>query len=218
MVKVASMPAFGERIGMASASDLSPRCFITRAARFEILATPEPKPYQRLNPPPSILDPFADDLADDEQRHTARKIGGGCATSSVTSAAMSACASTCANATVVSARRSFHSPRSRATPRSGLGHIYVDLLPLDPDQSGQPASAESQRMSKAVNRACSAATKSSTSSVLEGTRRWLGRRHDRVLNFASAGAHRAGCDYLRWRRGRPCTRVDCCPRGDCRIT
>ena len=24
----------------------------------EILATPEPKPYLRLNPPPSILDPF----------------------------------------------------------------------------------------------------------------------------------------------------------------
>src|SRR6516164_2249615 len=49
----------------------------------EILATPEPKPYVRLKPPPSILDPFKTTidaiLADDEaaprkQRHTARKI------------------------------------------------------------------------------------------------------------------------------------------------
>ena len=49
----------------------------------EILAMPEPKPYKRLNPPPSILDPFkpvidailtADEDAPRKQRHTARKI------------------------------------------------------------------------------------------------------------------------------------------------
>jgi transposase len=49
----------------------------------EILAMPEPKPYVRLNPPPSILDPFkpcidailtADEAAPRKQRHTASKI------------------------------------------------------------------------------------------------------------------------------------------------
>jgi transposase len=49
----------------------------------EILAMPEPKSYQRLNPPPSILDPFkpcidavlaADEEAPRKQRHTASKI------------------------------------------------------------------------------------------------------------------------------------------------
>src|SRR5438132_4917319 len=49
----------------------------------EILAMPEPKRYVRLNPPPSILDPYKDlidgILADDEeaprkQRHTAKKL------------------------------------------------------------------------------------------------------------------------------------------------
>ena len=49
----------------------------------EILATPEPKPYVRLKPPPSILDPFkatidailgGDEAAPRKQRHTARKI------------------------------------------------------------------------------------------------------------------------------------------------
>jgi transposase len=49
----------------------------------EILATPEPKPYVRLRPPPSILDPFksiidtiltGDEEAPRKQRHTARKI------------------------------------------------------------------------------------------------------------------------------------------------
>lgn len=49
----------------------------------EILATPEPKPYVRLNPPPSVLDPFkatvdailkADEEAPRKQRHTAAKI------------------------------------------------------------------------------------------------------------------------------------------------
>ena len=49
----------------------------------EIVATPEPKPYVRLNPPPSILDPFkpsidailsGDEEAPRKQRHTASKI------------------------------------------------------------------------------------------------------------------------------------------------
>jgi transposase len=49
----------------------------------EILAMPEPKSYQRLNPPPSLLDPFkpcidailaADEQAPRKQRHTASKI------------------------------------------------------------------------------------------------------------------------------------------------
>src|SRR5437667_8694238 len=49
----------------------------------EILATPEPKPYLRLNPPPSILDPFkpiidairvSDEQAPRKQRHTVAKI------------------------------------------------------------------------------------------------------------------------------------------------
>jgi transposase len=49
----------------------------------EILAMPEPKPYRRLNPPPSILDPFkacidailtGDEEAPRKQRHTASKI------------------------------------------------------------------------------------------------------------------------------------------------
>jgi transposase len=49
----------------------------------EILAMPEPKPYLRLNPPPSILDPFkpiidgilqADEQAPRKQRHTAAKL------------------------------------------------------------------------------------------------------------------------------------------------
>ena len=49
----------------------------------EILAMPEPKAYQRLNPPPSILDPFkpcidailtTDEEAPPKQRHTASKI------------------------------------------------------------------------------------------------------------------------------------------------
>src|SRR5262245_6459468 len=49
----------------------------------EILATPEPKPYVRLNPPPSILDPFkasidailaGDEEAPRKQRHTVSKI------------------------------------------------------------------------------------------------------------------------------------------------
>jgi transposase len=49
----------------------------------EILATPEPKPYVRLNPPPSILDPFkpiidairvSDEQAPRKQRHTVAKI------------------------------------------------------------------------------------------------------------------------------------------------
>jgi hypothetical protein len=49
----------------------------------EMLATPEPKQYVRLNPPPSILDPFkpiidailkADEEAPRKQRHTAAKL------------------------------------------------------------------------------------------------------------------------------------------------
>src|SRR5438876_7480031 len=49
----------------------------------EIVATPEPKPYIRLNPPPSILDPFkpiidalvqADEEAPPKQRHTVAKL------------------------------------------------------------------------------------------------------------------------------------------------
>jgi transposase len=49
----------------------------------EILATPEPKRYQRLKPPPSILEPFlptidsillADEQAPRKQRHTAAKL------------------------------------------------------------------------------------------------------------------------------------------------
>src|SRR2546426_5836251 len=49
----------------------------------EILANPEPKRYVRLNPPPSVLDPFqeivdavlvADEQAPRKQRHTAAKL------------------------------------------------------------------------------------------------------------------------------------------------
>jgi len=49
----------------------------------EILATPEPKPYVRLNPPPSLVDPFkptidailaGDETAPRKQRHTASKL------------------------------------------------------------------------------------------------------------------------------------------------
>src|SRR5438132_10187346 len=49
----------------------------------EILCTPEPKRYQRLQPPPSILDPFrttidsilgADEQAPPKQRHTAARL------------------------------------------------------------------------------------------------------------------------------------------------
>ena len=49
----------------------------------EILASAEPKPYVRLNPPPTLLEPFqpiidailaADEQAPPKQRHTAAKI------------------------------------------------------------------------------------------------------------------------------------------------
>ena len=78
------MPAFGERIAMASAFVPSPSCFIipgvrsVRSWRYQ-----SPSPIKRLNPPPSILDPFkpcidailtADEEAPRKQRHTASKI------------------------------------------------------------------------------------------------------------------------------------------------
>jgi transposase len=66
-----------------SIRDLARRFHHSRRKIAEILSMPEPKPYVRLNPPPSMLDPFkpiidalleADEQAPRKQRHTAAKL------------------------------------------------------------------------------------------------------------------------------------------------
>src|SRR5712692_2850006 len=66
-----------------SIRELARRFHHSRYKIREILATPEPKRYQRLKPPPSILEPFqatidnilvADEQAPRKQRHTAAKL------------------------------------------------------------------------------------------------------------------------------------------------
>jgi transposase len=72
----------GHRDGL-SIRQLAQRFHHSRRKIRDILATPEPKSYQRLNPPPSILDPFkpiidsiltGDEQAPRKQRHTAAKL------------------------------------------------------------------------------------------------------------------------------------------------
>lgn len=66
-----------------SVRELARRFHHSRRKIAEIVGTPEPKPYLRLNPPPSVLDPFkelidsilsADEQAPRKQRHTAAKL------------------------------------------------------------------------------------------------------------------------------------------------
>jgi transposase len=73
----------GYRDGM-SIRELARTFHHSRDKIREILECPEPKSYRRLNPVPSILDPFKpvldrlvleDELAPRKQRHTAKKCG-----------------------------------------------------------------------------------------------------------------------------------------------
>jgi len=66
-----------------SIRELARRFHHSRYKIREILSTPEPKRYQRLKPPPSILEPLqaiidsilvADEQAPRKQRHTAAKL------------------------------------------------------------------------------------------------------------------------------------------------
>src|SRR5262245_49467887 len=72
----------GHRDGM-SIRELARRFHHSRRKIREIVSRPEPKPYVRLNPPASILDPYKraidcilveDETAPRKQRHTASKV------------------------------------------------------------------------------------------------------------------------------------------------
>jgi hypothetical protein len=103
----------------------------------EIPATPEPKRYVRLKPPPSILDPFKPIIdailkADEQAPRGSNDIrppncGGGCSRNTATAAAMSACA--LSSSARGRASSDFipldHDPGQRL--EVDFGHIYVDF-------------------------------------------------------------------------------------------
>ena len=102
----------------------------------EILASAEPKPYVRLNPPPTLLEPFQPIidaiLAADEQCRPSsgtrqpRSIAG-CATSISSRAATIACVCTSARRRGVTARPSSRSTTIRASASSATSAISMSI-------------------------------------------------------------------------------------------